>query len=69
MIKINQLNQTLHAIKTTKATLKKQLEQETDPHTKQKLEHQIHCLSMEETHILQQLNLTLDDIELIDEEK
>ena len=52
VIKINQLNQTLHAIKTTKATLKKQLKQETNPHTKQKLEHQIHCLNMEETNIL-----------------
>ena len=52
---MNQLNQTLHAIKTTKATLKKQLEQETNEHIKQKLKHQIHCLSIEETTILKQI--------------
>ena len=69
MIKINQLNQTLHAIKTTKATLKKQYGQETDEHQKQKLKHQIHCLSMEETRTLNQLNIRLNDIELTDEEE
>ena len=69
MIKINQLNQTLHAIKITKATLKKRLEQETDEHIKQKLKHQIHCLSMEETKTLDQLNIRLEDITLTEKEE
>ena len=69
MIKINQLNQTLHAIKTTKATLKKQYEQETDEHTKQKIAHQIHCLSMEETRTLNQLNIRLEDITLTENDE
>ena len=64
---MNQLNQTLHAIKTTKATLQKQLNNETDQHIKQKLEHQIHCLSMDEKKTLDQLNLRLDDITLTEE--
>ena len=69
MIKINQLNQTLKAIQTTKATLKKQLETETNEHQKQKLQHQIHCLSMEEQKTLQQLNIRLTDITLTEEEQ
>ena len=69
MIKINQLNQTLKAIQTTKAIIKKQYETETDEHIKQKLEHQIHCLSMEEQKTLNQLNIRLDDITLTDEEE
>ena len=68
MIKINQLNQTLKAIQTTKAILKKQYENTTDEHQKQKLEHQIHCLQQEENKTLQQLNIRLNDIELTDEE-
>lgn len=45
-------NQKLRAIQTTKAELKKQLEQTHDEHIQQKLEHQIHCLTMEENRIL-----------------
>ena len=60
-------NQTLKAIQTTKATLKKQLETETNEHQKQKIQHQIHCLSMEEQKTLNQLNIRLDDITLTDE--
>jgi len=45
-------NQKLRAIQTTKAELKKQLEQTPDEHIRQKLEHQIHCLTMEENRIL-----------------
>lgn len=45
-------NQKLRAIQTTKAELKKQLEQTHDEHIRQKLEHQIHCLTMEENRIL-----------------
>ena len=55
-------NQTLRCIQTTKAELKKQLNNTTDEHTRQKLEHQIHCLSMEETETLNKLNIRLNDI-------
>ena len=61
-------NQTLHAIQTTKTTLKKQLANTTDPHIKQKIEHQIHCLNKEETETLQKLNIRLTDIELTEED-
>ena len=51
----NLLNETLRAIKNSKAILNKQLKQTEDPHTKQKLEHQIHCLNKEETNLLKQI--------------
>ena len=60
-------NQTLRCIQTTKAELKKQLQNTTDEHTRQKLEHQIHCLDKEETETLQKLNIRLNDIMLTDE--
>ena len=62
-------NQTLRCIQTTKAELRKQLQNTTDEHTRQKLEHQIHCLSMEETETLQKLNIRLDDIILTGPDK
>ena len=62
-------NQTLKCIQTTKAELRKQLQNTTDEHTRQKLEHQIHCLSMEETETLQKLNIRLDDIILTGPDK
>ena len=62
-------NQTLRCIQTTKAELKKQLEQTHDEHIRQKLEHQIHCLSMEETETLNKLNIRLNDIELTGPDK
>ena len=62
-------NQTLRCIQTTKAELKKQLQNTTDEHTRQKLEHQIHCLSMEETETLHKLNIRLNDIILTEEGK
>ena len=65
---MNLLNQQLKAIQTSKTILKKQLEQETDEHTKQKIAHQIHCLSMEETRTLNQLNIRLEDITLTEKE-
>ena len=65
----NQLETTLHAIQTTKTTLKKQLANTTDEHIKQKIEHQIHCLNKEETETLQKLNIRLNDIELTEEDK
>ena len=61
-------NQTLRCIQTTKAELRKQLQNTTDEHTRQKLEHQIHCLSMEETETLNKLNIRLNDITLTEEE-
>ena len=66
---MNQLETTLHAIQTTKTTLKKQLANTTDEHIKQKIEHQIHCLNKEETETLQKLNIRLNDIELTEEDK
>ena len=66
---MNLLNQQLKSIQTTKVILKKQLESETDPHIKQKLEHQLHCLNKEETETLNQLNFRLDDITLTEEEE
>lgn len=66
---MNLLNQTLHAIQTTKATLNKQLQSTTDEHQRQKLEHQIHCLNKEEEETLQKLNIRLDDITLTEEEE
>lgn len=64
----NQLETTLHAIQTTKTQLKKQLANTTDPHIKQKIEHQIHCINQEETETLQKLNIRLNDITLTEEE-
>ena len=66
---MNQLECKLHAIQTSKAHLKKELENTTDPHIKQKIEHQIHCLNKEETETLQKLNIRLTDIELTEEEQ
>jgi hypothetical protein len=65
---MNLLNQQLKAIQTSKAYLKKELEKETDEHQKQKLEHQLHCLSMDEKKTLDQLNIRLTDITLTEEE-
>ena len=62
-------NQTLKCIQTTKAELRKQLQNTTDEHIRQKLEHQIHCLSMEETETLNKLNIRLDDIILTGPDK
>ena len=61
-------NQTLRCIQTTKAELKKQLQNTTDEHTRQKLEHQIHCLNQEETETLNKLNIRLNDITITEEE-
>ena len=66
---MNQLETILHSIQTTKTQLKKQLANTTDPHIKQKIEHQIHCINQEETEILQKLNLQLKDITLTEEEE
>ena len=66
---MNLLNQQLKAIQTSKTVLKKQLENTTDEHQKQKLEHQIHCLNKEEKETLTQLNIRLDDITLTEETK
>lgn len=61
---MNQLNETLRAIRTTIAILQKQLNNTSDENQKQKLQHQIHCLTMEEQDTLNQLNIRLDDITL-----
>ena len=66
---MNLLNQQLKAIQTSKAYLHRELKNETDPHIQEKIQHQIHCLSMEETRTLNQLNIRLNDIELTDEEE
>ena len=64
---MNYLNQKLKSIQTSKAVLYKELENETNPHIQQKIEHQIDSLSKEEKETLDQLNLRLDDIILTDE--
>ena len=69
VIKINLLNQTLKAIQTSKAYLQKELENTTDEHIKQKIEHYIKGLEKEEQETLDQLNIRLDDIILTDEEQ
>ena len=66
---MNLLNQTLHAIQTTKATLNKQLQNTKDPHIRQKLEHQIHCLDKEEQETLGKLNIRLNDITLTEDKE
>ena len=66
---MNQLETTLHAIQTTKTQLKKQLANTTDPHIRQKIEHQIHCINQEETETLNQLNIRLEDITLTEKEE
>ena len=66
---MNQLETTLHAIQTTKNQLKKQLANTTDPHIRQKLKHQIHCINQEEKETLDQLNFRLDDITLTEKEE
>ena len=65
---MNQLNQELKAVQNSKRILAKELNNTTDPHIRQKIEHQIHCLNKEETETLQKLNIRLNDIELTEEE-
>ena len=65
---MNQLNQELKAVQNSKAILKKQLQNETNPHIREKLQHYINGYNKEETRILQQLNLQLKDITLTEEE-
>lgn len=65
----NQLETQLHAIQTSKAVLQKQYNNTTDEHIKQKLKHQLHCLSMEEQKTLNQLNIRLNDITLTEKEE
>ena len=69
MIKINLLNQELKAIQNSKRILIKELNNTTDPHIKEKLQHYIDGYSKEETRILQQLNIQLKDITLTEEEE
>ena len=64
---MNQLNQELMAIRNSKAYLKKQLEKETNPHIREKLQHYIDGYSKEEQRVLQELNVRLDDITLTEE--
>ena len=66
---MNYLNRKLKSLQTSKAILKQELDNTIDEHIRQKLEHQIDCLSKEEDETLNQLNLRLNDIILIDEEK
>ena len=65
----NQLETTLQSIQTTKATLTKELNNTKDEHIRQKISHQIHCLSMEEQKTLNQLNIRLEDITLTENEE
>ena len=65
---MNQLNQELKAVQNSKRILTKELNNTTDPHIREKLQHYINGYSKEETRILQQLNLQLKDITLTEEE-
>ena len=65
---MNLLNQTLKAIQTSKVHLKKELENTTDEHIKQKIQHYLDGLDKEEKETLDQLNFRLDDITLTEEE-
>ena len=65
---MNQLNQELKAVQNSKRILVKELNNTTDPHIREKLQHYINGYSKEETRILQQLNLQLKDITLTEEE-
>lgn len=66
---MNQLTQELKAVQNSKAILKKQLQNETNPHIREKLQHYINGYNKEETRILQQLNLQLIDITLTEERR
>ena len=68
VIKMNQLECKLHAIQTSKVHLKKELENTTDEHIKQKIQHYLDGLDKEEKETLDQLNFRLDDITLTEEE-
>ena len=65
---MNQLNQELKAVQNSKRILTKELNNTTDPHIREKLQHHINGYNKEETRILQQLNLQLKDITLTEEE-
>ena len=66
---MNLLNQTLKAIQTSKVHLKKELENTTYEHIKQKIQHYLDGLDKEEKETLDQLNFRLDDITLTEEEE
>ena len=66
---MNLLNQQLKAIQTSKAYLYNELKHETNPHIIEKIEHQLHGLDKEETEILNQLNLHLEDITLTENDE
>ena len=52
---MNQLNMTLHAIKHSKQYCKKELENTTDPHIRQKIQHYLDGLNKEEKQLLKQI--------------
>ena len=58
---MNLENQTLKAIQTSKAYLKKQLTEETNPHIKQKIEHYLEELEKEELEILNKHQTVIDN--------
>lgn len=66
---MNQLNQELKAVQNSKRILTKELNNTTDPHIREKLQHYINGYNKEETRILQQLNLQLKDITLTEKEE
>lgn len=66
---MNELNQELKAVQNSKRILTKELNNTTDPHIQEKLQHYINGYNKEETRILQQLNLQLKDITLTEKEE
>ena len=57
---MNQLNQELKAVQNSKRILTKELNNTTDPHIREKLQHHINGYSQEEKRILDQLNMRID---------
>lgn len=63
---MNQDNQTLQVLQRDIAYCKKQLELETDPHIRQKIQHYLDALHKEEELLLSKDDIVLDDIEVIE---
>lgn len=66
-VKINLENQTLKAIQTSKAYCRNQLETETDPHIRQKIEHYLEALEKEEIEILNKHNTVIDNYDKLED--
>lgn len=64
---MNLENQTLKAIQTSKAYCQKELEKETNPHIRQKIEHYLEALEKEELEILNKHETVIDKYDKLDD--